>query len=150
MGFTTPAFIRKNTPELRKKLEELGYTFVPNGYNEWNIPIEECEYLACGIDRYQECDISYYTGRLCEPQGVDCRTNEELFLTIAALRNDTDHWQFFVVEERFVSTINHNAIIEKGAFLKCCMDKWNSFDGVYIPAHKATVEELIEHFKGKE
>lgn len=25
MGFTTPAFIRKNTPELRKKLEKLGY-----------------------------------------------------------------------------------------------------------------------------
>ena len=25
MGFSTPAFIRKNTPELRKKLEELGY-----------------------------------------------------------------------------------------------------------------------------
>ena len=26
MGFTTPAFIRKNTPELRKKLEYLGYS----------------------------------------------------------------------------------------------------------------------------
>ena len=25
MGFTTPAFILKNTPELRKKLGELGY-----------------------------------------------------------------------------------------------------------------------------
>lgn len=25
MGFTTPCFIRKNTQELRKKLEELGY-----------------------------------------------------------------------------------------------------------------------------
>lgn len=25
MGFTTPCFIRKNTPELRRELEELGY-----------------------------------------------------------------------------------------------------------------------------
>ena len=25
--FTTPCFIRKNTPELRKKLEELGYKY---------------------------------------------------------------------------------------------------------------------------
>lgn len=25
MGFTTPCFIRKNTKELRKELEELGY-----------------------------------------------------------------------------------------------------------------------------
>ena len=28
MGFTTPCFIRKNTPELRKKLEELGYNIL--------------------------------------------------------------------------------------------------------------------------
>lgn len=90
MGFKTPAFIRKNTPKLRKKLEKLGYTFVPNGYNEWSIPIEKCEYLACGIGRYQGYDISYYTGRLCKPQGVDCGTNESLFLAIAALRDDTD------------------------------------------------------------
>lgn len=27
MGFTTPAFIRKNTPELRKKLAVLGYKY---------------------------------------------------------------------------------------------------------------------------
>ena len=26
MSFIQPCFIRKNTPELRKKLEELGYT----------------------------------------------------------------------------------------------------------------------------
>ena len=25
--FTTPCFIKKNTPELRKKLEELGYKY---------------------------------------------------------------------------------------------------------------------------
>lgn len=29
MGFTTPAFIRKNTPELRMKLERLGYYLHP-------------------------------------------------------------------------------------------------------------------------
>lgn len=27
MGFTTACFIRKNTPELRNKLEKLGYKF---------------------------------------------------------------------------------------------------------------------------
>ena len=31
MGFTTPCFIRKNTPELRKKLEELGYEILNSG-----------------------------------------------------------------------------------------------------------------------
>ena len=27
MGFIQPCFIKKNTPELRKKLEELGYKY---------------------------------------------------------------------------------------------------------------------------
>lgn len=31
MGFTTPCFIRKNTQELRKKLEELGYEILNSG-----------------------------------------------------------------------------------------------------------------------
>lgn len=31
MGFTTPCFIRKNTPELRKKLEELRYKLLNSG-----------------------------------------------------------------------------------------------------------------------
>jgi hypothetical protein len=33
MGFTTNCFIRKNTPELRSKLEELGYE--PNAYESF-------------------------------------------------------------------------------------------------------------------
>lgn len=31
MGFITPCFIRKNTPELRKKLEELRYKLLNSG-----------------------------------------------------------------------------------------------------------------------
>lgn len=34
MGFTTPCFIRKNTPELRRGLEELGYS---KDYPEWTV-----------------------------------------------------------------------------------------------------------------
>ena len=34
MGFTTPCFIRKSTPELRKKLEELGYRLFGAELNE--------------------------------------------------------------------------------------------------------------------
>ncbi len=39
--FTTPCFIRKNTPELREKLERLGYTQAQNGHGEWSIPINQ-------------------------------------------------------------------------------------------------------------
>lgn len=34
MGFTTAAFIRRNTPELRKKLDELGYRLFGAELNE--------------------------------------------------------------------------------------------------------------------
>lgn len=33
VNFTQPCFIRKNTPELRKKLRELGYNELCNGHD---------------------------------------------------------------------------------------------------------------------
>ena len=144
MGFSTPAFIRKNTPELRKKLEELGYLFIPNGWNEWSIPIENCEYLLCDTDTYQGNPISYYTGKVCKPNlGIDCGTNEELFLAIAALRDDTDDNQWFT-----------NGKGDWGMYRDGSDGNLPGMDFFGMPNdfdlshyHKATVNELIEHFK---
>ena len=50
MGFTTPCFIRKNTPELRKKLGELGYKKnSPNWTDDCNI-IWTYQYPVKGFD----------------------------------------------------------------------------------------------------
>lgn len=144
MGFTTQAFILKNTPELRKKLEELGYLFIPNGWNEWSIPIENCEYLLCDTDTYQGNPISYYTGKVCKPNlGIDCGTNEELFLAIAALRDDTDDNQWFT-----------NGKGDWGMYRDGSDGNLPGMDFFGMPNdfdlshyHKATVNELIEHFK---
>lgn len=135
MGFTTQAFILKNTPNLRNKLEGLGYLFIPNGWNEWSIPIENCEYLLCDTDTYQGNPISYYTGKVCKPNlGIDCGTNEELFLDISALRDDTDKFQWFISPEGvWVYNKDYDSILEVSL-------KW----------HKASVNELIEHFKEME
>lgn len=62
---------------------------------------------------------------------VDCRANEELFLAIAALRDDTDKYQWFT---------------DGDLWFKCGDEVCN--EGRKI--HKATVNELIEHFKIKE
>lgn len=152
MGFTTPCFIRKNTPELRKKLERLGYY---KNSPKWT---DDCNIIwAYQYSKEKGFDTPHYVianafdipfdkhSRLCG-KFIDCGTNEDLFLALAALRDDTDNGQFFVFEERFVSRINPDVIIEKGALLKCCMDKWRM---PYFPFHKATVKELIEHFKEK-
>lgn len=144
MGFTTPCFIRKNTEELRKKLEELGYTLIPNGYAEWNIPTKECTYLFCDVDVYQDSLISFYMGRMCKPNGLYCGENEALFLAIAALRDDTDNNQWFVMDvEIYVD-------IPKGTWFQATDRDGGKHVGTQIEAlycHKATVEELINHFK---
>ena len=45
MGFTTPCFIRKNTPELRKKLEYLGYS---HGKPEYYADDDEIQFNLAG------------------------------------------------------------------------------------------------------
>lgn len=78
MGFTQPCFIRKNTPELRKKLEELGYiSHIFNNNDANNIYVDK-------LGTYISVDIEN------QPYYIDCGTNEELFLALAALRDDTD------------------------------------------------------------
>ena len=169
MAFTTPCFIRKNTPEIRKKLEELGYSYTQNGSGEWFIPIEELTYLVTytypTIVSYQGCN-GYWN-----EYNVDCGTNEELFLALAALRDDTDYMQWFIfpktqikrmpgcfgqtvgMDGHYQEIIGYDWIqynmddkklsekIESGLSM-CCCDEEKKF----IP-HKATVEEIIEHFK---
>lgn len=69
-----------------------------------------------------------YAGR------IDCGTNEELFLAIAALRDDTDKYQWFIPPAgAWVYNKGYESILEVSL-------KWR----------KATVNELIEHFKEKE
>lgn len=142
MGFTTPCFIRKNTPELRDKLKNLGIVEHPSCIESFN------DYLYVGRGFYNILPIGYSEEI---ESAIDCGTNEELFLAIAALRDDTDRGQFFVTEARLGSINCPDSIIEKGSFIICCVDKWeipkNQWDSMGIPSHKASVLELIDHFK---
>ena len=140
MAFTQPCFIRKNTPELRKKLEELGYFYTPNGRGEWFIPIEELEYLVTNpVNRcYKGCSGYWYE------DDFDCGTNEELFLALASLRDDTDINQWFIMDCDVYLHIN------KGDwFISTDRNKGKHIGTQIDPmyCHKATVEEIIEHFK---
>lgn len=141
MGFTTPCFIRKNTPELRKKLEELGYRLFGEELNE-----DLCIFTSpeCGLYNI-EFLATFHIPK--ETDSIDCGTNEELFLAIAALRDDTDENQWFIMDvEIYVD-------IPKGTWFQSTDRNGGRHVGTQIEAlycHKATVEELIEHFKGKE
>ena len=81
-------FIRKNTEELCKKLESIGYSHVDNGHDEWHIPMSRLPYLCTGIEsNYAGTgkDFAYYMGTngYWSDMWVDCEQDEEKFLTIA-------------------------------------------------------------------
>lgn len=90
MKFTTPCFIRKNTEELRSKLEDLGYNLA---YGR----CIDCSCLATSAFHGLYMSISEEMYDSTNPHITyncanrkDCGVNEELFLAIAALRDDTD------------------------------------------------------------
>lgn len=143
MGFTTPCFIKKNTPELRKKLEELGYK-LNNG--KWMgkylaafqiKETKEWRYVASpewDLQNNPDIDAS-----------IDCGTNEELFLAIASLRDDTNNNQLFTNDKG-----------DWGIYRDGSDGGLSGMDFYGMPNdfeidnyHKATVNELIEHFKTK-
>lgn len=129
MGFITSCFIRKNTSQLQNKLADIGYKFTcfPSG----DVFITENERSFAYIEKLS--NVPYY--------GIeeDCGTNEDLFLAIAALRDDSDIYQWFTDGEKWVKSDIHNLIKLKEYFEEIGFD--------YHKTHKATVEELISHFK---
>ena len=133
MGFTTQCFIHKNTANIRNRLKELGYYCNP--YLGWH-NLFTCVF---GINSVYSLD-DYDTNGLKEIDGlIDCGTNEELFLAIAALRDDTDKNQWFTDGDLWFKCGDETVEYHLNHLNEC---------GRKI--HKATVDELIEHFKTKE
>ena len=142
MRFTTPCFIRNNTEALRKKLEELGYfNDSPEWTNNCSI-IWAYQYPMKGFDtpNYVIADSFDIPFALCG-KFIDCGTNEELFLAIAALRDDTDKYQWFTDGDKWIMC----PAIKFSSYWV-----YNDIDVNIDTVHKATVDELIEHFKTKE
>jgi hypothetical protein len=131
--FKQGCYIRKNTKELRDKLEKLGY-------ENKLFHINNDDYcIICSIDS------NYYTSRSDDYNGefdgslkglIDCGTNEDLFLAIASLRDDINKNQWFIWDDKE----------DKGEIWKLYDDNPNWSWWVF-ETHKATVDELVNHFK---
>ena len=132
--FTTPCFIRKNTPELRKKLEELGYKILFSARYGYDDGIRACSgYVSTMKQTNIYADI------------IDCGTNEQLFLALAALREDSDKFQWFCDnEEEEYKSLFFCKYDDVEKHIHNEMDGWDC-EGF----HKATPAELIEYFKEK-
>ena len=156
MAFIQPCFIRKNTPELRQKLEKLGYSVCECTSFKDSVWLDTATHTTpCsshGIGFWDEtCDCEDVEGacrifleenkKSLNPK-IDCGTNEEMFLALATLRDDTDYMQWFICgdNESMFKVDKPDMSVEK--YIHEYMDGWDT-DGY----RKATAEEIIEHFK---
>ena len=90
-----------------------------------------------------------------ETDSVDCGTNEELFLAIAALRDDSNYMQWLIADSILSvsyddSIGNDHYFTEPKGIMFFWDENWDNATIISGRYHKATVDELIEHFKIKE
>lgn len=149
MKFTSPCFVRVEDAGKRKELAEwlkrIGYTVCRCClFDGWNT-------LHCteigevhGIPDH-DGDSGYNIGWFKSEDAdkdhpsYDCGENFELFMALAAMNDENDREQWF--------------IDELGHFEKCRVKEANIVGWIMLygkTPRKATVEEIIEHFKKRE
>lgn len=146
--FQQRAFLRLNADVIQEILKEIGYHICPCcnfkdavwlctlptngsvhgiGYSDETRPLSVEQELELFLSQKSDDEI-------------DCGENENLFYSIAALRNDTDKHQWFTDGNKWVKCSEN-----KFSTYWICNNTGVSLDNI----HKATVDELIEHFKNE-
>ncbi len=152
MIHTQSCFIRKNTVDIANKLHSLG----------WHVEdiksIDEKYCIFCTlldndlIDDFDKCytysqDFAnrYFLNR---KDCIDCDTNEDMFFAIAAINIYDDYMQWFVCDK---TQYNEDGFIicKEGEWILCEQEDFDNYSsyGCAIIAHRATVPEIISHFK---
>ena len=114
-------------------MEELGYYLHPECIDD-----DRGNYLFVNREYYLNRPLGYLEEL---SRSIDCGANEELFLSIASLRDDTDKYQWFTDGDKWIMCPE----IKFSTYWA-----YNDIDVNTDTIHKATVKELIEHFKEKE
>lgn len=129
MAFTTSCFVRVDGPEKLKKLieclEGIGYKKAGRFHGEYVI--------ATGGNIYTAVIV-----RALDPF-IDCGTNVELFRALAAMNDENDREQWFVVDDGFEEEMVCSKSEVDYDYILSCYDH-----------RKATTEEIISYFKNKE
>lgn len=144
MSFKHACFIQGCSHDLYRISEELEKIGYKRGLEDYFDDYSDCSpiYLIAKTD-----GTYHYAGTLSlygHDWGRACQTNERLFLAIAAMRNDSDKHQWFICKEEFISTHTLD-IVKKDTWQKSIHDKL-SYSQKRL-WKKATVKELINHFK---
>ena len=139
--FITNCFIRKNTPELRGKLEKMGYRVcrcTEGATSLFLMALLGEVHAVCD----EELDIFEDEVKSGKCKLIDCWDNEQLFLAIAAMRDDTDKDQLFT--NGIDWAINREAARNLGL---PGFEYLSSPRDIDTPLHKATREEIMNYFQ---
>lgn len=145
MSFTTPCFIRKNTPQLRECLKQLGYklckcTDPGKAYGDgWLFTTSVSVHIIChGAKHIVMDEIKEGISKM-----IDCGYNEDLFIVLASMRDDTNNMQLFTNGKDWALYVDDE---DRGGLA--------GFEFNYLPKdsdtknyHKATAGEIVENFK---
>ena len=139
--FTTKCFIRKNTPELRGKLKKMGYQVCHCAEGATAVFLMAVEGDIHAV-HYEELDIFADEVKSGTCKLIDCGDNEQLFLALAAMRDDTDNDQLFTngIDWAIKREAARNLGLPGFEYLSFPRD-------VNTPLHKATEEEIMNYFQ---
>lgn len=133
-GFTTPCYMeikdKSHAHNILQALKNIGDRKLFEIQD--NVPYP----CICGVSTniISVCELK----ELASAGFIDCNDNSELFLALAALRNDSDIHQWFTDGEKWVISDVHNLLDLKEYFELITFN--------YSKTHKATAMELIKHF----
>ncbi|WP_302249804.1 hypothetical protein [uncultured Alistipes sp.] len=135
MTFTTPCFVRVEDAAERKKLikwlEGIGYEYV-------NPPKEECHgYKVVCESSY--CGTSHDEQTFATAEYIDAGTNVDLFRSLAAMNDENDRDQWFVVDDGFQEEM-------------VCSKSDVDYDYILSSYNhrKATADDIVKYFKKRE
>lgn len=139
--FTTKCFIRKNTPELRSKLKDMGYrvcrcteettvVYLMAGHGDIHAVHDE------SVDIFED-EVKSGTCKL-----IDCGDNEQLFIALASMRDDTDKDQLFT---NGIDWAWYRDDTDKGGLAG--FEYYYLARDINTPLHKATKEEILNCFQ---
>lgn len=139
--FTQSVVFLNNSPEIRGKLIELGWK--PFGYMD-NL------YIFCDAEskEFETTDDGglHNVWKVSDDNLIVCNADEEeLFLALVALRDDSYYKQWITYEEPMMLSARNCQYIDKGISGFSLIDENSSL----FPqkTHKSTAAELIEHFR---
>lgn len=132
MTFTTPCFVRVEDPAEREKLiewlDEIGYEYVKPPKEEYSGYKVICESSYCGTAHDEQT--------FATAEYIDAGTDVGLFHALAAMNDENDRDQWFVVDDGFQeemvcskSDVDYDYIL-------------SSYDH-----RKATADEIVKYFK---